>query len=66
MNLKEMNNFCNALSKIRVKCSCSHTLYFPSYSPDTQICTHCGKKVYRNDRVKFKHLLSNALKIKEV
>lgn len=53
MNLKEMQKYANALSEIRVKCNCSHTLYFPAYGPDVQICSHCGHKVYRNDRIKF-------------
>lgn len=54
MNLKEMQRLSNALSEIRVKCPCSHTLFFPAYAPDIQICNHCGNKVYRNERVKFK------------
>lgn len=66
MNLKEMQRLSNALSEIRVKCSCSHTLFFPAYAPDIQICNHCGNKVYRNERVKFKDILSKKLKAKEV
>ena len=66
MNLKEMQRLSNALSEIRVKCPCSHTLFFPAYAPDIQICNHCGNKVYRNDRVKFKDILSKKLKAKEV
>lgn len=66
MNSKEMQKYANALSEIRVKCNCSHTLYFPAYSPDVQICSHCGHKVYRNDRIKFKEILSKCIKVKEV
>lgn len=58
MNKIEMERYADELSKIRVKCLCSHTLYFPSYGPDIQICNHCGHKVYRNDLVKFKDLLT--------
>lgn len=54
MNLEEMQKYANALSEIRVKCNCSHTLYFPAYGPDVQIRSHCGHKVYKNDRIKFK------------
>ena len=66
VNLKEMQKYANALSEIRVKCNCSHTLYFPAYGPDVQICSHCGHKVYRNDRIKFKEILSKCIKVKEV
>ena len=66
MNLKEMQKYANALSEIRVKCNCSHTLYFPAYGTDVQICLHCGHKVYRNDHIKFKEILSKCIKVKEV
>jgi hypothetical protein len=66
VNLKEMQKYANALSEIRVKCNCSHTLYFPAYGPDVQICSHCGHKVYRNNRIKFKEILSKCIKVKEV
>ena len=36
------------------------------YGPDVQICSHCGHKVYRNDRIKFKEILSKCIKVKEV
>jgi hypothetical protein len=65
-SLKEMQKYANALSEIRVKCNCSHTLYFPAYGPDVQICSHCGHKVYRNDRIKIKEILSKCIKVKEV
>lgn len=52
MNLKETKKYYNALAEIRVKCPCSHTMFFPSYGPDIQVCSHCGHKVYRNDKVK--------------
>ena len=39
MNLRETKRYYNALSEIRVKCPCSHTMFFPSYGPDIQICS---------------------------
>ena len=36
---------------------------FIVYGPDIQICSHCGHKVYRNDKVKFIDLLNKQLKI---
>ena len=47
MNMVEAKRYFDALAEIRVKCSCSHTMYFPAYGPDIKICTHCGKKVYK-------------------
>lgn len=64
MTLSESKRYFDALSAIRVKCPCSHTLYFPAYAPDIQICNHCGQKVYRNEKIKFKDLLTKELKIK--
>lgn len=62
MNKKEMDKYFNALSDIRVKCDCSHTLYFPSYGADVKVYSHCGRKVYKNNKVKFIDILSNTLK----
>lgn len=64
MTFSESKKYFDALAEIRVKCQCSHTMYFPAYAPDIQICTHCGQKVYRNEKVKFKDLLTKELKIK--
>lgn len=57
MNKKEMDKYFNELSKIRVKCLCSHTMFFPSYDADIKICTHCGNKVYKNEKAKFIDIL---------
>ena len=64
MNFKETKRYYNALSEIRVKCPCSHTMFFPSYGTDIQICSHCGHKVYRNDKIKFMDLLNKELKVR--
>lgn len=66
MNKIEMDRYFDALAEIRIKCPCSHTMYFPSYGPDIKICSHCGKKVYKNDKIKFKDILLNKFKAKEV
>ena len=63
MNFKETKRYYNALAEIRVKCSCSHTMFFPAYGPDIKICSYCGHKVYRNDLVRFKDLLSKEVRI---
>lgn len=63
MSFKELEKYSNELAKVRIKCPCSHTMYFPVYAPDIQICSHCGNKVYRNERVKFKDLLLKEIKL---
>lgn len=60
----EASRYEDELSKIKVKCRCSHVLLFPVYGPDIQVCTHCGHKVYRNDKVRFIDLLSKELKLR--
>lgn len=52
----------SVLAQIKVKCECSHVLYFPVYAPDIQICNHCGRKVYRNNKIRFKDIMFNNLK----
>lgn len=63
MNKIESKRFFDDLSKIKVKCECSHIMLFPSYGSDIKICSHCGHKVYRNDKVKFTNMLSSAIKV---
>ncbi len=53
------------LSKIRVVCDCSHVLHFPVYDADVKVCSHCGRRVYRKDKVKFENKVLEALKIKK-
>ncbi len=55
----------NTLSKIRVVCDCSHVLHFPVYDADVKVCSHCGRYVYRNDKVKFENKLLEVLKAKK-
>ncbi len=64
MNLLEERRYSSVLSEIKVKCSCSHILFFPSFGPDIKICDYCGRKVYRNKRIKFKDILLHKLKNK--
>lgn len=45
-----------AYAQIRHKCKCSHTLYIPAYK-EFVLCNYCGRKVYRDEKVKFKNLL---------
>lgn len=64
--MKKNKKYYEEICKIRVKCNCGHTLYFPVYAPDVLICSYCGHKVYRNECVKFKEQFLKFLKSKEV
>ena len=55
----------NEMAKIRVKCQCSHIMIFPIFGPDVKVCSYCGHKVYRNEKVKFKDNLLKVIKEKE-
>ena len=62
MTLREMQRYANEISKYKVKCSCSHAIYFLNFGIDIKICNHCGRKVYRNNRIEFKDLLNQRLR----
>ena len=45
-----------------IKCECGHSMFFKR---DYHICTWCGRKVYKDDKTKFKYELIRLLKKKE-
>ena len=45
-----------------VKCECGHSMFFKR---DYHYCTWCGRKVYKDDKTKFKYELIKLLKKKE-
>ena len=54
MKKQEMNNIAilmDKLNKYRVKCKCGHTLTL--ISRKYEICTWCGRKVYRSKKDEF-------------
>lgn len=40
-----------------VVCKCGHSVFLPNSDP-VKICTHCNKLVFKNEREKFKFMLS--------
>ena len=40
-----------------VKCKCGHSVFLPAYNP-VKICSHCNNLVFKNEKVKFRFLLS--------
>lgn len=61
LNYKEMQRYCNEVNKYKVGCECGHKVFMP-HGVDTKICNWCGRKVYKNDMIKFKYVLRNKLK----
>lgn len=49
-----------ALSKIRHKCKCGHTVFIPN-KVDFVYCDYCFRRVYKNDFSKFKRELLKAM-----
>ena len=40
-----------------VVCNCGHSVFLPNTQP-VKICTHCNQLVFKNEREKFKFMLS--------
>lgn len=49
------------MSKIRRKCSCSHSVIIPVWI-DKKVCSYCGRLVYKDDETKFKYKLFYAIR----
>ena len=59
-NWKALDGRMNNLSRLNIKCkNCGHTI-FPT--KDRLICSHCGKWVYRNEKIEFKYKLEQISK----
>ena len=52
----ETAKLAEALSKISVKCRCSHTMVIPP-KIDRMICDWCGYYVYKDPKEQFKYEL---------
>lgn len=50
----------DALNKAKVKCKCGHVILMIRKS--YEICTWCGRKVYRNKKDEFKEMLKKQIK----
>ena len=59
-NYKQIQKYCNEVQKFKVSCECGHRVFIP-FNRDFKICTWCGRKVYKNDIIEFKHVLKDKL-----
>ena len=57
---EEIKQEMDKLSKFRVKCKCGHTLILVSRK--SEICTWCGRKVYRSKKDEFEDKLKKEIK----
>lgn len=63
--LKKQIRLEHELSKIKVKCSCSHIVCMPVYGYDYIICHYCGKRIYKNELIKFKDILLRKMRFND-
>lgn len=47
-----------------VYCKCGHSVFLPKIKP-VKICAHCRKYVFRNEKTKFKFMLSKTVAVEE-
>jgi hypothetical protein len=57
---KENDRDLKFIKEHRRKCECGHAIDFKGYY-DYKICTWCGRKVYKDDRAQFKHIMEQRL-----
>ena len=60
-NFKQDHILFDALSKMRVLCKCSHSVFIPNYL-DRVICSYCGNWVYRTQQIEFQYKIKERLK----
>lgn len=60
-NYNEMIKIQNNISRNRILCpNCGHSVIFSR--KDKVICRHCGKYVFKNKEIEFKHRLKEEMK----
>lgn len=52
----------NAILEQTIKCKCGHSVFLPAYQP-IKICSHCNKYVFRDEKTKFKFMLSKRVAV---
>lgn len=58
---KEWDNQSDYYDRVKILCSCGHKNVIPVWV-DRNVCSWCGKYVYRNKRLEFEEKLKQALK----
>ena len=60
MNFKELTKYVDEVQNFMYKCKCSHTVMIAK-AKKYVICSHCGRRVYRNKEEEFKNRLEEKL-----
>ena len=65
MSYRSDTKYFDKIANQKVKCKyCGHVIIFLGKLPSV-ICTHCGHKVYKNDREEFKDRVKSKIKQKK-
>lgn len=57
----EFQNKSNEYDKVKYKCSCGHRTIIPKWA-DKNICSWCGKYVFKNKKDEFDYRIKGVLK----
>ena len=58
--IEDVESFLDVINKFKVKCKCGHVLVMINKKKD--ICSWCGRMVYKNKKEEFKDKLNKELK----
>lgn len=61
LSYKELEKKRRFIADNSIKCECGHSMFFVK---DYHICSWCGRKVYKDDKTKFKYELIKKIKEK--
>jgi len=61
LSLEELEKKRRFIADNSIKCECGHSMFFVK---DYHICSWCGRKVYKDDKTKFKYELIKKIKEK--
>ena len=61
---KEIEKYRTFITNNIVVCKCGHSVFLPEKDP-VKICTHCRKYVFRDEKTKFKFMLSKTVAVEE-
>lgn len=60
---KEIIKYVSNMEQYKVKCDCGHSILMTALNKKGyKICTHCGKKIYKEQRDEFKDRLLKEMK----
>lgn len=56
-NKTETEKLSHCMTNETVKCKCGHSVFLPASQP-VKICSHCNNLVFKNEKTKFKFMLT--------